>query len=163
MINIFNLFLTLFFFWALFAYSNDNLSWLYIVFGLVASIATSFTAWKIKIINKHSRFLFLHLGFYKHFLGLIFSSFFQSLLIIFRVTISSFKIDPKIYSLPIKNLNNAQLVLLIPTINLMPGVLFVGFEDQKIIIFGLGDSYVKKLDLDKIINNLEKVNDSRLV
>ena len=96
MINIFNLFLTLFFFWALFAYSNDNLSWLYIVFGLVASIATSFTAWKIKIINKHSRFLFLHLGFYKHFLGLIFSSFFQSLLIIFRVAISSFKIDPKI-------------------------------------------------------------------
>jgi multisubunit Na+/H+ antiporter MnhE subunit len=163
MINIFNLFLTLLSFWLLFAYSNGNLSWFYVFFGIIASLIVSLISWKIKIITKHSNFLFLHIGFYKHFLGIIFSSFAASLLIIFKVAIGSSKIDYKIYSLPIKRLNNSELVLLIPTINLLPGVIFIRQEDQKIIIFALSKHYINKLDLAKICSELTHINDNRLV
>ena len=163
MINIFNLFLTLFSFWILFAFSNGNLSWFYVFLGLFASITISFISWKIKIITKHSQFLFLHIGFYRHFLGIIFSSFLPSLLTIFRVAIGSKRIDCKIYSLPIKKLNNVELSLLISTINLLPGTIFVGIEDKKIIICGLNDQYIAKLNLAKIYDDLTKINDNRLV
>ena len=163
MINIFNLFLTLFFFWLLFAYSNDSLSWFYVFFGLASATIISLIAWKIKIINKYSHFTFLHFGFYKHFVGLIFSSFVQSLLTIYRVAILSPKIDPKIHFLPVGKLNNSELILLISTINLMPGLLFIGLEDKKIIISALNEAYIKQLNLDKIIHSLDKINDNRLV
>ncbi len=163
MINIFNLFLTLFFFWVLFAYSNDSLSWFYIFFGLASSIIVSFIAWKMKIITKYSHFLFLHIGFYRHFIGIIISSFVESLLIIFRAATSSSKIDCKTYSFPAKKLNNSELVLLMSTINLLPGTVFVGLEDQQITIFYLGIKYMERLNLDKIYDSLEKINDNRLV
>ena len=163
MINIFNLFLTLFSFWLLFAYSGDHFSQLYVLFGLVSSIVVSLIAWKIKIINKYSHFTFLHFGFYKHFISLILSSFYQSLLIAYRVAIASPRIDPKIHFLPIGKLNNSELVLLISTLNLIPGVLFVSLEDKKIIISTVSEFYFEQLDLDKIISSLDKINDSRLV
>jgi multisubunit Na+/H+ antiporter MnhE subunit len=163
MINIFNLFLTLFSFWVLFAYSNDSLSWFYVFFGLAASIIVSFIAWKIKIITKYSHFLFLHIGFYKHFIGIIISSFIESLLIIFRAAKCSSEIDCAIYWLPIKKLNNSELVLLMSTINLLPGTIFVGLEDNKIAICGLNKKYMDRLNLEKIYDNLEKINDNRLV
>jgi len=163
MINIFNLFLTLFFFWLLSAYRNENLSWFYVFFGMIASSIVSFIAWRIKIITKHSNFLFLHLGFYKHFIGTILSSFLASLLTIFRAAIGSPKIDCKIYFLPINRLSNAELALLIVTINFLPGVVFIGLEEQKIILCGLNEQYIAKLNLEKIYDNLAQINDNRLV
>ena len=150
MINIFTLFLTLFSFWVLFAYSNDSLSWFYVFFGLVSAIIVSLIAWKIKIITKYSHFLFLHIGFYKHFIGIVISSFFESLLIIYKAAFSNQKIDAKIYLLPVKKLNNTELVLLMSTINLLPGTVFVGFEDKKIAICGLNEKYISQLNLEKI-------------
>ncbi len=163
MINIFNLFLTLFSFWVLFAYSNDNISWFYIFFGLVSSLIVSLIAWKIKIITKYSHFLFLHIGFYKHFIGIIFSSFGQSLSIIFKAAITGREINSKIYTLPVKKLNNTELVLLMSTINLLPGTVFIGLEDKKIAIFALNEKYISNLNLEKIYDNLHKINDNRLV
>ncbi len=163
MINIFNLFLTLFSFWVLFAYSNDNLSWFYIFSGLISSIIVSIIAWRIKIITKYSHFLFLHIGFYRHFIGIILFSFIESLLIIFRAAINSSKINYKIYLLPIKKLNNSELVLLISTINLLPGTVFVGLIDKKIAIYSLNKKYISQLNLEKIYNSLERINDNRLV
>jgi len=163
MINIFNLFLTLFSFWLLLAYSNGNLSWFYILCGLIASSIVSFVAWRIKIITKYSHFLFLNIGFYRHFLAIIFLSFLASLLTIFRAVIGRNRIDCKIYSIPIKKLNNAELILLISTINLLPGTVFIGLEDQKIIICGLNEQYITKLNLEKICVNLAKINDNKLV
>ena len=163
MINIFNLFLTLFSFWVLFAYSNDNLSWFYIFFGLVSATIVSLIAWKIKIITKYSHFLFLHIGFYKHFISIMLSSFLESLLIIYKAAFSNQKINAKIYLLPVKKLNNTELVLLISTINLLPGTVFVGLEDQKIAICGLNEKYITQLNLEKIYDNLGKINDNRLV
>lgn len=194
MINIFNLFLILFSFWLLFSYSNGSLSWFYVCFGLLSSLLVSFVSWKMKIITKHSNFLFLHIGFYRHFLGIIFSSFPASLLTIFRAAIASPKVDYKIYFLPIKKLNNPkfhhtsalqasenqrfwecqdptkdgnwhniELALLIPTINLLPNIVFVGLEDQNMIICGLGEQNIAQLDLEKIYVNLAKINDNNLV
>jgi multisubunit Na+/H+ antiporter MnhE subunit len=164
MINIFNLFLTLFFFWILFGYSNDSISPFYISFGFLSSALVSFIAWKMKIITKYSHFLFLHIGFYKHFIGIVFFSFISSLLIIFRAAIASPKINPKIYFLPTqKNINKNELVLLASTINLLPGTVFIGLEDKKIIVCSLNESYIAKLNLEKICQNLDKINDNRLV
>ncbi len=163
MINIFNLFLTLFSFWLLFAYSNDSLSWFYIFFGLFSALIVSLIAWKIKIITKYSHFLFLHIGFYKHFIGIVLSSFVESLLIIYQAAFIDKKIDAKIYLLPVKKLNNAELVLLMSTINLLPGTVFVGLEDKKIAVFALNEKYISKLNLEKIYNHLDQINDNRLV
>jgi len=163
MINIFNLFLTLFSFWVLFSYSNENLSWFYIFVGLVSSIIVSLIAWKMRIITKYSHLLFLHIGFYKHFVSIIVSSFLESILIIFRAATNSSKIDCKIYSLPVKKLNNSELVLLMSTINLLPGTVFVGMEDDKITICGLSKKYIGRLNLNKLYDSLDKINDNRLV
>jgi multisubunit Na+/H+ antiporter MnhE subunit len=147
----------------LFAYSGDHFSWIYIFAGMVSSFLASFIAFKTKIINKHSHFLFLHIGFYKHFLSLLFSSFLSSVLLILRSAISSRKINPEIHFLSVKKLTNSQLVLLIPTLNLMKGILFISFKDNKIELISFEEKYFKQIDLDKIIENLDKVNDNRLV
>jgi len=167
MINIFNLFLTLFFFWLSFAYLGENLSWLCVFFGLLSSLIISFIAWKIKIINKYSHLIFLHFGFYKHFVGLIFSAFPQSLLTAYRAAIASQKINPKIHFFLVKSLNNNELVLLISTINMMPHLLFIGVKDKlkgkEVIILSLNDFSVSKLNLRQVISDLDKINDNRLV
>jgi multisubunit Na+/H+ antiporter MnhE subunit len=123
----------------------------------------SVIAWKIKIITKYSHFLFLHIGFYRHFIGIIISSFFESLIIAFRAANNSSKLDCKIYFLPIKKLNNSELVLLMSTINLLPGTIFIGLEDKQIAICGLNEKYMARLNLEKVYNKLEKINDNRLV
>ena len=162
MINIFNLFLTLFFFWLLFAYASGSISGMCIIFGLLSALLVSIVAWKLKIISKFSGFLFLHLGFYRHFIGVIFSSFVPSLIIAFEAATASKKINPHVYSLPIRKFNNKKSALLISTINLMAGIVFVGLEDGKINICSLGNSYLEHIDLDKIIDNLRKINDNTL-
>jgi multisubunit Na+/H+ antiporter MnhE subunit len=162
-INIFNLFLVLLSFWLLLAYSGGVLSWLYIAIGFVASLTVSFIAWKIKIINKYSSFLFLNIGFYKHFLKIIFSSFFVSIKIVIKIIFSSQDIKPDFYTAPIKKLNNNELVLLINTINLTAGLLFIGLNGKNITIYAVNEKLFKKLNISKICSNLHKINDSRLV
>lgn len=163
MINIFNLFLVLFFFWLLLAYSGGVLSWSYVFFGLITAAIVSFVAWKIKIINKHSSFLFLNLGFYRHFFKIIASSFLASIAVAVDIASQGADIKPKFYSIPIKKLNNNEIVLLINTINLMAGLICVGFKDKNVIVYSVNDQCFKKLDVKKICDNLHKINDSRLV
>lgn len=163
MINIFNLFLVLFSFWLLLAYSGGVLSWIYIAIGFVSSLIISFIAWRIKIINKYSSFLFLNIGFYKHFLKIIFSSFFVSIKIVVKTIYGSQDIKPDFYTAPIKKLNNNELVLLINTINLTAGLLFIGLKGRNIIIYATNEKLFKEFNVNKICSNLHKINDSRLV
>ncbi len=168
MINIFNLFLTLFFLCLLFACSNGNItphhfSWLFVLIAFFSSIIASLVAYKLKIFNKDSHFSFLHFGFYRHFIKLFFSAFLQSILVVFRIAISSRKIEPKIYSLPIEELEIHTLNLLIFTINMTPGLLFIDLIDDKIVILGLNKSYIEKLDLKQIIRQIDRVDDNKLV
>lgn len=163
MINIFNLFLVLFSLWILFSYANHTLSWFYIFFGLVSSAIVSFISWKIKIINKYSNFLFLNFGFYRHFFYLIFGSFVSSMVIIFKMVMDSDDINPEFYSVEIKRCTNSELILLITTINLMPGLVCLGFKNKEIIIYALSKRYFKGLNLNKVYKNLHHINDNRLV
>ncbi|MCE3254782.1 MAG: hypothetical protein K0R25_276 [Rickettsiaceae bacterium] len=162
MINIFNLFLTLFFFWILFSYVNGSLSWFYVFFGAASSLIVSIISWKLKIITKRSNFLFLSFGFYHHFFAVIFHSFTKSLKIAFACAFGSKKINPQIHELPLKKPNSRKSILLISTINLMAGLVFVGFKDDKIIICSLHENFIKQLDLPKLLKELNKVNDNRL-
>jgi multisubunit Na+/H+ antiporter MnhE subunit len=129
---------------------------------MISALIVSLIAWRIKIITKYSHFLFLHVGFYKHFIGIIAYYFLESLKIAFNAARNK-QDNYKIYSLPIKKLNNTELVLLISTINLLPGTIFIGIEGEKINIFALDKKYIEKLNLDKICDSLEKINDNRLV
>lgn len=135
----------------------------YVFFGLVTSLIVSLIAWKIKIINKHTSFLFLNFGFYQHFLKVIFLSFIESVLIAIKLAMGSKDIKPHFHSIPIKKLTNNEIVLLTNTINLMAGLVCVGFKDKNIIICALNEKYFKKLNITKICDNLYKIYDSRLV
>ncbi|MFT6077505.1 MAG: multisubunit Na+/H+ antiporter MnhE subunit [Myxococcota bacterium] len=163
MINIFNLFLTLFFFWVLLAFAGDKFSWEYLFIGIGSSIIASLAAWKMKIINRHSHFLFLHIGFYRHFVWLIISSFIGSIAMILKIAFSKSKIDPKIHLLEVEKITNRQLVILIPTINLTKNLLFIGFNKNQLSVANFGSGDFGNLDLDRIIENLDKINDNNLV
>ncbi|MFT6106632.1 MAG: multisubunit Na+/H+ antiporter MnhE subunit [Rickettsiales bacterium] len=163
MINIFNLFLTLFFFWILLTFSNEKLSWAFVFIGAGASLLISLLSWKLKLINKHSKFLFLHVGFYRHFSWLIISSFFGSVLMILKAAFFQSKTNPKIHLLKDEKINSNQLILLITTINLTKNLLFIGFNNNQLTVANFGDSDFGKPDLVKIIENLEKINDNHLV
>jgi hypothetical protein len=117
----------------------------------------------MKIINKHSHFLFLHIGFYRHFSWLIISSFIGSILMIFKAAFSKTKVSSKIHLLQVEKITNRQLVLLIPTINLTKGLLFIGFKNNQLSVAKFGSGDFGKLDLIKIIENLDRINDNHLV
>ncbi len=163
MINIFNLFLTLFFFWIIIAYSNSTLSWFYVFFGMFSALIISFCAWKMKIINKYNHFLFLNFGFYRHFLIIIGSAFLPSLVIIFESLTNKTRNSFGFYQLPVKKLNNLELLLMMSTINLMPGTIFLGINDNQLKIFAINQKYFAKINLAAIYESLEKINDNRLV
>jgi len=161
MINIFNLFLVLLFFWFIFAGAGGVLSWLYLFLGIIVSATISLIAWKIKLINQSTDFLFLNLGFYKHFCKLIFCSFFKSIALLFS---SSFKtLNPVTYYLPITKQNSSELALFMSTISLIPGLFCLGLKDDELIIHALDEKYFKQSKINEIYNNLKSIKDDRLV
>ena len=159
MINIFNLFLTFFFFWALFGFAGGFISMTYFSLGLLICLVLSFLFWQLKIIKKSSNLLFLHFDFYRHFFNVIFSSFKQSIKIAVNPRIS----NAKIFHLKVKELKSTELQLLIATINLSSGLLFASYEQGKISIFALDDEYLENFNLPKTIKNLKDINDHKLV
>src|SRR3989338_1139716 len=79
MVNIFNLFLFLLFFWFILMLSIAQFSPIYIIFGTVFSYSVSFLAYKLKLIEKKSELLYLSFNFYRHFLKIYFTNFFPAI------------------------------------------------------------------------------------
>ena len=164
MINIFSLFLVLFFTWIALIASNNLVLWSYLALGFIASFLISIIAWKIKIINHHSKFLFLNWGFYRHFAPLFLSGFSKSLFLIINTSFSTKKNQSILYYFPIKKQNdNSELLLFFLSITLIPGLLYLGVREGKIIIHALDKKYFDYKKLNKIYNNLYRINDDRLV
>lgn len=161
MINIFNLFLVLLFCWLAFAFAGGVLSWFYLFLGIVVSAVISFISWKIKLISRSTNFLFLSLGFYKHFIRLFFTSFFKSIFVLVK---STFKPGyPTIYYVTIKKQNSTELALFMSTISLIPGLFCLGIQDEELIIHALDEKYFKQTNINHIYNNLKHINDDQLV
>ena len=53
MLNIFNLFLFLLLLWAMFMLAAGHLTWLYLMFGVIASALVSLVSMRLKLVEKN--------------------------------------------------------------------------------------------------------------
>ena len=163
MINIFNLFLVLSACWAILIFANNMLFLPYILIGIMVCALITFVSWKMGIVSKKSRFLFLNFGFFKHFISVIARSFFRSIILTIKSALFLNNTDPIIYHFPIEKQNDGNLTLLIATLSFIPGVFCVGIKDDELIIHALNEDCLINARLDKIYKGIEEINDNRLV
>lgn len=135
----------------------------YVLIGILACAFVTFISWKMGIVNKKSRFLFLNFGFFKHFASAISKSFFRSIILVTKSAFFSNKKEPIIYHFPIEKQNDANLTLLIATLSFVPGIFCIGIKDEELIIHALNENYLVNARLDKIYKGIEEINDTRLV
>lgn len=165
MINIFNLFLVLFSAWIILCLTSNLFSTFYIATGFIFSCIISFISWQSKIINRESKFIFLNFGFYKHFLAFLIKNLHKSIILSIQFAIAGPSITPVLYKIPMdrKSISEIELSLFIATINIIPGIIYVGIDDQKIILHALSEKYLEYIDLNQIFHDLGKINDDSLV
>ena len=163
MINIFNLFLVLFTFWFFLIFANFNLNFITLIIGLICCSIIAYCSWKFKLINRKTEFLFLIFGFYKFFFSLFIISLYNSFLLLFEFLKFTPQINPVIYNLPFKNSKQINIPILISAITLIPGISFIDFNKNHIVIYCLNEKLVKKANLKNLISNLQKINDNSIV
>ena len=163
MINIFNLFLFLYAFWGILAFAGGNLGMNFIIFGFLFSLIISLAAWKLKLINKKANFLFLNLGFYKHFLSLFFANLFRSIIFLAKTTFSKSQDNNCFFEITFeKILNKSELSIFMASISFIPGICYVSCDKNIVTIYALNEEFFKKDSLNKIYNNINKVDDDNL-
>jgi hypothetical protein len=164
MINIFNLFLFLCALWFLLSFSSNNLTTEFMIAGSVISALISLASWKLKIINKHFNFLFLNLGFYKHFLGIFIVSFFRLIPFLVKNTFTNKTKNCCVYEINQKKiLNRSELSLFIATITFIPGIAYLGRNKDNIIIYATSEDLFNNSSIKTIYNNINQINDDQLV
>lgn len=165
MINIFNLFLFLYAFWGILAFASDSLTMSFIALGFFFSLIVSLIAWKLKMVRKKVNFLFLNLGFYKHFLSLFFVNFFYC--VIFLVKTTFVKKDPEnncFFEMNFeKILTKSEMAIFIASISFIPGLCYVDCDKTVVTIYALDERFFRKDPLQKIYNNINQVDDDNLV
>lgn len=163
MTNIFNLFLFLLLLWIIFMFSSNKFSTGFILFGVLSSIIVAFSSYQLKLFDKKTEFLFLSIGFYKHFVGLYFKNFFRSFYVLFNMATFDKSIHPTIRYINIKENYKFNYALLIATINMNCGLFAINLAKNKIAVHCVNDSYFFAFDLLKYTINLNNVNDDNLI
>ncbi|MDX2083201.1 MAG: Na+/H+ antiporter subunit E [Rickettsiales bacterium] len=163
MLNIFNLFLFLFALWIFLIFLTGNISWLYLSCGILSSACSAILSYKLKLIEKKSELLYLSFGFYRHFTKIYLANFVSSLKLIKSLAFSLEPLKPKIEALNLSEYKNFNLSILIATINMKTGLLFVGHDGNKIFIHSIDFEYFAEFDLKKYTKDLTYVNDDNLV
>jgi multisubunit Na+/H+ antiporter MnhE subunit len=168
MLNIFNLFLFLLALWIMFAISAGNVSWVYVFFGIGASLLVSIFSYKLQIIEKKSELLYLSLGFYRHFLKIFFNNFSESIKIVLKMALSKNDLNPLVYEVKIDEKISFNPALLMISLNMTAGLFCIGLKDnnpegQKILVHAISRANFKKFDFKKICKSLNNVNDDNLV
>ncbi len=173
MLNIFNNFLFLLAFWAIFMLLSNNFKFMYLYLGVVSSFAVALISFFIKIYDKKSQFLYLSIGFYRHFLNIYFENFLSSIFLLFKMALFPQKLISGFYNLKLLNdkfsendvnlLKKIELDLLIASINLHCAILALDHNCNKIKIHYLNKNYYKKINLNKIKRSLTTINDCDLV
>lgn len=162
MLNIFNLFLFLLGIWIIFLLLSNQISWLYLLLGIICSGLVSIASYHLKLIDKKSELLYLSIGFYHHFILLYFKNFFNSLKLIFSLNINS-KCQPSIHIITIDNQSKYNPALLASTINMTAGLFCLLIKNNKIFIHCLNQEFFNQFNLNKTIKILNKINDDNLV
>jgi multisubunit Na+/H+ antiporter MnhE subunit len=143
---------------------GNNVSWFYFISGIISSLFVSIFSYKIGLITKKTKFLFLSFGFYRHFLVLYFENFFKSFILIINLLINRGSINPVIYKLKITNDDHKiDPSLLIASINLMIGLMVIEINQKYILIHAIDEQILNKVNFKKLKKKLLTVNDDELV
>jgi len=134
----------------------------YFILGIIFAALVAFASFKMNIIKKDSELLYLSFGFYRHFVSLYFKNFFSSLALIIDLAFSIKPIRPLLYQ--IKNdFEQINLSLIITSLNMSSGLLYVGAKNGNIIVHVIDEKYFASFNLLKIRKKLLNVNDDNLV
>lgn len=163
MLNIFNLFLFLLTLWILFMISAGNISWLYLIFGIMASSFIAVSSYKLKLVEEKSELLYLSFGFYRHFLKIYFNHFFGALKLIIDLAFRREPFKPVIHVIKFDNKNHFNLALLATTINMSTGLFCIGMREDEVFIHAIEEDHFAKFNLQKSMSDLVHVNDDNLV
>lgn len=163
MLNIFNLFLFLLALWTLFMIAAGKLSWLYVIFGILASFLVSVCSYRIKLIEEKSELLHLSFGFYRHFSKIFFANFLGSLKMIIKMSLSRELAQPLIYNVKLDPESRINPALLMASFNMTAGLFSIGVKENEILVHAIDKQSFEKFNLRKICKSLENVNDDNLV
>lgn len=140
-----------------------NISFLYLIYGIIASSLVSWLSFKAKLITKESELLFLSLGFYHHFLKTYCKNILKSWNLLLNLACSQKPIRPLIHSLEVEYENKFNPALLISTFTMCTGILCVKMEKNIFYVHAIDEKYFNDLDLFKIKKILPNINDDNLV
>ena len=163
MINIFNIYLFLFFLWSIFMLIGHNFSFYFLIFGAFAAILVAIISKYLKLFDKKSELLFLSIGFYRHFGFIYFKNYFKSLKIIFDLATHRRSLHPTLHKIPFQENYKFNPELLIASINFAPGLLAINYENNEITIHTIHEDYFYEFNLLKNIISLNNINDDNLV
>lgn len=163
MLNIFNLFLFLFALWILFMIAAGNVSWLYILYGIIAASIVSIASARLKLIEDKSELLYLSVGFYRHFSKVFLGNFFSAIKLIIKLALTNKPLHPLVYNVSLNEKNKFNPALLIATFNMSTGLFCISAKDDELMVHAIDEDHFKKIDLQKICKNLSNVNDDNLV
>ncbi len=164
MINIFNLFLFLCALWVFLAFTSGNIMINLLIFGVLFSLIISCFFWKLKFFNKNTNFLFLNIGFYRHFFNLFLRSFFYFIPYLLRVTFNKEEENNHLFQIKFKTaLTELELSVFIVSISFVPGISYVDSDDGIITLYALNEKFANKSYLNKIYNSIHQINDDNLI
>lgn len=163
MLNIFNLFLFLLTLWVMFMIASSKVSWLYVFFGILASLLVSISSYRIKLVEEKSELLHLSFGFYRHFVKIFLKGFVSSLKLIITLALSRKAPSPLIYSIKLGKESQINPALLMASFNMTTGLFCIGVKEDEILVHAIDEAHFKKFDLQKICKSLKNINDDNLV
>lgn len=163
MLNIFNQFLFLFACWIFFMTLASTFKILYFVLGVVACGAVSLLCYKLQIINNKSKFLFLSIGFYRHFFLIYFKNFFKAIFLIIDLAINRRVMMPTINIIKFNEENAEDNHLLIASINFCVGVFVLNATESSLVIHSIDKGFFKELNINNLKKQLRLINDDEIV
>jgi multisubunit Na+/H+ antiporter MnhE subunit len=163
MLNIFNLFLFLLALWILFMIAAGNISWLYIMLGVMSAALVSFGSYRLKLIEKDSELLYMSFGFYRHFSKIFFKNSFAAIKLVFILAFRREPIRPVVYVIKFDEKNKFNPALLMTSFSMSAGLLCIGTKDDNILVHAIDSEYFKNFDVLKTILALRNINDDNLV
>lgn len=136
----------------------------YIIFGIIASAICSLLAYRMRCFNKRSKMLFLHIGFYRHFILFFNEVIFGHFKLAFKfLSLRKLKIDPTLDFILIDKDDDEDISIYIDSINLISGVICIAVRKRHLLIHSLHPSFISRLDMHILSKRTNKVPDDSLI
>ncbi len=143
--------------------ASSKVSWLYVFFGILASLLVSISSFRIKLVEKKSELLHLSFGFYRHFVKIFIKGFLPSLKLVIKMALSKEAPNPLIYSVKIDEESQINPALLMASFNMTTGLFCIGAKEDEILVHAIDEKHFQKFDMKKICKSLKNINDDNLV